>query len=91
MQYPNKHGEICDYTSVINSAKQNECLVTFAADLLSLTILTPPKKLGADIVVGSSQRFEFHLDMADPMQLILLHMTNLSEMFPAELLESLMI
>ena len=66
LQYPNKHGEICDYTSVINSAKQNECLVTFAADLLSLTILTPPKKLGADIVVGSSQRFGIPLGYGGP-------------------------
>jgi len=66
MQYPQKHGLIEDYSNVIQNAHDNSCLITLAADLLSLTILTPPGELGADIVVGSSQRFGVPLGYGGP-------------------------
>ena len=66
MQYPQKHGLIEDYSQIIKNAHNNNCLVTLAADLLSLTILTPPGELGADIVVGSSQRFGIPLGYGGP-------------------------
>ena len=66
IQYPTKHGLIEDYSNLISSAHQNNALVTVAADLLSLTILTPPGEFGADVVVGSSQRFGIPLGYGGP-------------------------
>ena len=66
VQYPQKHGLIEDYGKIIKDAHKENCLITFAADLLSLTILTPPGELGADIVVGSSQRFGIPLGYGGP-------------------------
>jgi glycine dehydrogenase len=57
LQYPASTGAIVDYTEVIAEARRNKTLVTMAADLLSLTLLKPPGELGADIAVGSTQRF----------------------------------
>ncbi|KAJ0404917.1 hypothetical protein ATCC90586_001025 [Pythium insidiosum] len=57
IQYPNTFGSIKDYSQFIKDAHAKGLLVTVAADLLSLTKLTPPGELGADITVGSAQRF----------------------------------
>jgi glycine dehydrogenase len=56
-QYPASDGAIYDYRATIASAHQAGIIVTVAADLLSLTLLTPPGEFGADIVVGNTQRF----------------------------------
>ena len=66
VQYPEKYGQIHDYSDLVNSAHQHDCLITVAADLLSLTILTPPGEFDADIVVGSSQRFGIPLGYGGP-------------------------
>lgn len=57
VQYPNKYGEVNDYTTVFEKAKNNDVSIAVAADLLSLTLLTPPGEIGADVVVGTTQRF----------------------------------
>ena len=57
VQYPNADGSVEDYTGFVETAKNAGVKVVVAADLLSLCILTPPGEWGADIVVGSSQRF----------------------------------
>lgn len=57
VQYPDVTGQINDYKSFTEKAHANESLVIAAADILSLTILTPPGEWGADVVVGSTQRF----------------------------------
>ncbi|MDR0790644.1 MAG: aminomethyl-transferring glycine dehydrogenase [Bacteroidales bacterium] len=57
LQYPNKNGEVCDYSSFVSNAKSNNIFVAVAADLLSLALLTPPGEWGADAVCGSAQRF----------------------------------
>ncbi len=57
LQYPATDGRIEDYVSQIEKAHAKGVMVIVAADLLSLTLLRPPGEFGADVVVGSSQRF----------------------------------
>lgn len=66
LQYPTTLGEIEDYRAFVEKAHQNGALVVVAADLLSLTLLTPPGEWGADIVVGNSQRFGVPLGFGGP-------------------------
>ncbi len=66
LQYPTSKGVVCDYREFIETAHQHKALVTVAADLLSLTLLTPPGEFGADIAVGSSQRFGVPLGYGGP-------------------------
>ncbi len=66
LQYPASDGTIYDYREFIAKVHQNQGLVTVAADLLSLALLTPPGELGADIAVGSSQRFGVPLGFGGP-------------------------
>lgn len=66
VQYPNSNGNIEDYTALVETAHKNECKVTVAADLLSLALLTPPGEWGADICVGSSQRFGVPMGYGGP-------------------------
>jgi len=64
--YPTTCGRILDYSSVVTAAKSLKITTVFVADLLSLTILKPPGELGADIVVGNSQRFGVPLGYGGP-------------------------
>ena len=57
LQYPGSDGEIRDYRDRIEAVHKGGGLVVMAADLLALTLLTPPGELGADVAIGSSQRF----------------------------------
>ena len=57
IQYPSTTGEITDISAWIQHWHQSETLVSVAADLLSLVLLKPPGELGADVVIGNSQRF----------------------------------
>ena len=57
VQSPDDHGAVIDLRSFIAQAHQQNVLVAVAADLLSLTVVTPPGEIGADVVVGSAQRF----------------------------------
>ncbi|MBD2663540.1 glycine dehydrogenase [Richelia sinica FACHB-800] len=66
LQYPASDGTIYDYRSFIEKAHQVGALVTVAADPLSLALLTPPGELGADIAVGSTQRFGIPLGFGGP-------------------------
>ena len=65
-QYPGKHGKVFDYKDIVSTAKSLDVGIVFAADLLSLTILTPPGKWGADVVVGSTQRFGVPMGYGGP-------------------------
>ena len=65
-QSPRASGEIPDLTKAIARHKANGILVGVAADLLSLCILAPPGELGADVVVGSAQRFGVPLGFGGP-------------------------
>ncbi len=57
LQYPASSGDLRDYRPIVEAAHGRGGLVAVAADLLALTLLTPPGEWGADIVVGNSQRF----------------------------------
>ena len=66
LQYPAASGEIHDYRDVITQAHDHNALVVMAADLLGLMLLKPPGALGADIAVGTSQRFGVPLGFGGP-------------------------
>ncbi|MEP0883123.1 aminomethyl-transferring glycine dehydrogenase [Trichocoleus sp. ST-U3] len=66
LQYPATDGTIYDYRSFVEKAHAAGALVTVAADPLSLTLLTPPGEFGADIAVGSTQRFGIPLGYGGP-------------------------
>ena len=66
VQYPAKYGEIHDYRTLVEQAKEVEAGVAVAADLLSLTLLTPPGEWGADVVVGTTQRFGIPMGYGGP-------------------------
>jgi glycine dehydrogenase len=66
VQYPNSDGEIIDYSGLIKKAHEKEIKVAVAADLLSLSVLTPPGEWDADIVFGSSQRFGVPMGYGGP-------------------------
>jgi len=66
LQYPASDGSIYDYRNFIETAHQHNTLVTVAADILSLTLLTPPGEFGADIAVGSTQRLGVPLGYGGP-------------------------
>ena len=66
IQYPNAHGEVRDPREIIARCKQHRVRVVMATDLLALALLTPPGELGADVAVGSSQRFGVPLGFGGP-------------------------
>ncbi|MGK7389621.1 MAG: aminomethyl-transferring glycine dehydrogenase [Candidatus Cyclobacteriaceae bacterium M2_1C_046] len=66
LQNPDKTGEVRDYTDLIASAKENELFVAVAADLLSLLLVKSPGEMGADVVVGTSQRFGVPMGYGGP-------------------------
>jgi len=66
LQQPGASGRVWDQSAVIANAKERGALVTVAADLLALTLITPPGEQGADIAVGSAQRFGVPLFFGGP-------------------------
>jgi glycine dehydrogenase len=66
LQYPGASGAVRDLRPVIERAHELGAVVTVAADLLALTLLTPPGELGADIAVGTTQRFGVPMGFGGP-------------------------
>ncbi|MCF2445986.1 aminomethyl-transferring glycine dehydrogenase [Dyadobacter sp. CY345] len=66
VQYPATNGEVIDYTDFIAAAHDVNITVAVAADLLALTLLKAPGEMGADVVVGSSQRFGVPMGYGGP-------------------------
>lgn len=66
LQYPGASGAVRDLKPVIDQAHELGALVTVAADLLALTLLTSPGELGADIAVGTTQRFGVPMGFGGP-------------------------
>jgi len=66
LQYPGSQGRISDYRGLCEKAHGAGALVTMVTDLLALTMLAPPGEIGADVAVGSSQRFGVPLGYGGP-------------------------
>ena len=66
LQYPGVNGEVRDYRAAVEKLHAAGAMVIVAADLLALTLLTPPGEWGADVVVGNSQRFGVPLGFGGP-------------------------
>ncbi len=66
LQYPTTDGAVLDYAEFISRAKAVRALAIVAADLLSLTLLRPPGEFGADVAVGSAQRFGVPMGFGGP-------------------------
>ncbi|MEE1896738.1 aminomethyl-transferring glycine dehydrogenase [Flavobacterium rakeshii] len=66
LQYPGKYGQVYDYAGFIAKAKEKEIKTAVAADILSLVKLTSPGELGADVVVGTTQRFGIPMGYGGP-------------------------
>jgi glycine dehydrogenase len=66
LQYPGTYGDVCAIGELIENAHSKNILVVVASDLLSLVMLTPPGELGADVVVGNSQRFGVPMGFGGP-------------------------
>lgn len=66
IQNPNNNGEVKDYTSLIESAHEKGVFVVMGADLMSLLLVKSPGEMGADVVVGCSQRFGVPMGFGGP-------------------------
>ncbi|MCR8923526.1 aminomethyl-transferring glycine dehydrogenase [Dasania sp. GY-MA-18] len=66
VQYPNTYGHITDLKTLTDAAHAQGTLVAVAADIMSLVVLTPPGELGADVVLGNSQRFGVPMGFGGP-------------------------
>lgn len=66
LQYPGKNGGVQDYSAFTASCKTNNIRVVVAADIMALVMLTPPGEWGADVVVGSTQRFGVPMGFGGP-------------------------
>lgn len=66
LQYPGKYGQVFNYRSFVEKAKEKDIKVAVATDILSLVLLTPPGEIGVDVVVGTTQRFGIPLGYGGP-------------------------
>ncbi|ELB2086247.1 aminomethyl-transferring glycine dehydrogenase [Vibrio parahaemolyticus] len=66
VQYPSTTGEVRDLTDIIAQAQANKTLVTVATDLLASTLLKPAGEMGADVAIGSAQRFGVPMGYGGP-------------------------
>ncbi len=66
LQYPGKRGAVKNWASFVTEAKNADIKVAVAADLMSLVLLTPPGDWGADVVLGTTQRFGIPMGYGGP-------------------------
>jgi glycine dehydrogenase len=85
VQYPGASGRLWDPTNVIRAAKASGALTVVAADLLALTLLTSPGELGADVAVGTTQRFGVPMGFGGPHAGYMAVRTGLERQLPGRL------
>ncbi|HEY8883111.1 MAG TPA: glycine dehydrogenase (aminomethyl-transferring), partial [Dermatophilaceae bacterium] len=85
VQYPGADGELRDWSALATAAHEVGALVTAAADLLALTLATPPGEWGADVAVGSSQRFGVPMGFGGPHAGFMSVRTGLERTIPGRL------
>ena len=85
VQYPDTTGEVCDYSNVTEYAHSQGALVIAATDLLALTLLKAPGEWGADIAVGSAQRFGIPMGFGGPHAGFMAVRTGLERSLPGRL------
>ena len=85
VQYPGADGAIHDLSSLVAAAHEQSALVAVAADLLALTLLRPPGEMGADIAVGTTQRFGVPLGFGGPHAAYLAVRESLTRSMPGRL------
>ncbi len=66
LQYPSTDGHVIDYSELCSTAHAGGAMVVMACDLLALTLLTPPGEIGADVAIGTTQRFGVPLGYGGP-------------------------
>ncbi|WP_350335962.1 aminomethyl-transferring glycine dehydrogenase [Coralliovum pocilloporae] len=66
LSYPGSSGQVRDHRKVIDALHENKALAVIATDLMALALLTPPAELGADIAIGSAQRFGVPMGYGGP-------------------------
>ena len=66
VQYPNNSGAVIDHSHMLSATKEHEVTSIFVADLMSLALLRSPGSIGADVVVGTTQRFGIPLGFGGP-------------------------
>ncbi len=86
LQYPASDGAIYDYRALCERAHEQDAMVVVAADLLSLALITPPGEWGADIVVGSTQRFGVPLGYGGPHAAYLATRDELKRQLPGRII-----
>ena len=86
VQYPNTHGEILDYSDLAAWAHERNALMIATTDLLALTLITPPGEWGADIAVGSAQRFGVPMGFGGPHAGFLAVRSGLERSMPGRLI-----
>ncbi|MBN1609784.1 MAG: aminomethyl-transferring glycine dehydrogenase [Polyangiaceae bacterium] len=82
LQYPTTDGRIEDYSELVSRLHAGEALAVVATDLLGLTLIRPPGEFGADIAVGSSQRFGVPMGFGGPHAAFLSTREELKRLMP---------
>jgi len=85
LQYPGASGAVRDHAQVVAAAHERGAQVTVAADLLALTLLRPPGEIGADVAVGSSQRFGVPMAWGGPHAAYMAVRAGLERQLPGRL------
>jgi glycine dehydrogenase len=86
VQYPNTNGEILDYSALAAWSHERNALLIAATDLLALTLIAPPGEWGADIAVGSAQRFGVPMGFGGPHAGFLAVRNGLERSMPGRLI-----
>jgi glycine dehydrogenase len=85
LQYPGASGAVRDLTSLIDAAHAAKATVTVAADILALTLLKPPGEMGADVAIGSTQRFGVPMFFGGPHAAYMAVRADLRRQIPGRL------